>query len=128
MTASAAMPMAWFILARPREMPKGALWMMARWKRAGASGVAMRWAIASPPADCPKAVTLAGSPPNAPMLRCTQRKASSWSSSPRFPGRPLRVARKPNSPSRYVTDTTTTRFSATITAGSKIARSPEPVV
>ena len=39
--------------------------MMARWKRDAASGVAMRWATASPPADCPNAVTRPGSPPNA---------------------------------------------------------------
>ena len=36
----------------------------------------------APPADSPAIVTFDGSPPNAAMLRCTQRSASIWSSRP----------------------------------------------
>ena len=41
--------------------------------------------IDQPPADSPSMVTLAGLPPNAAMLRCTQRSAASWSSRPKLP-------------------------------------------
>ena len=39
----------------------------------------LRW---RPPADWPAMVTFSGSPPNRPMLRCTQRSAACWSISP----------------------------------------------
>ena len=47
-----------------------------------ASRAAIRYMTLSPPADSPAIVTFAGSPPNAAMLRFTQRKAAIWSSSP----------------------------------------------
>ena len=47
-----------------------------------ASCAAIRYMTLSAPADSPAIVTFAGSPPNAAMLRFTQRKAAIWSSSP----------------------------------------------
>jgi len=56
-----------------------------------------------PPADSPPTVTLSGSPPKAAMLRCTQRSAERWSSSPRSPLKSASMpgmAMKPNTPIR----------------------------
>lgn len=50
-----------------------------------ASGDARRLHTLTPPADSPKIVTRAGSPPNAAMLARTQRSAASWSRSPQLP-------------------------------------------
>ena len=44
-----------------------------------ASGEATSVQTFTPPADSPKIVTRAGSPPNAAMFRFTQRSAASWS-------------------------------------------------
>ena len=58
-------------------------------------------------------VTRSGSPPNAAMLRCTQRRASIWSSRPRLCGA-SGIQPKPSKPSRYesVTVTTPSRLKA----------------
>ena len=65
---------------RPRlEHP---LCAMARANRPCAVGDATFEHTEAPPADSPKIVTLRRSPPNAPMLRCTQRSAACWSISP----------------------------------------------
>ena len=48
---------------------------MALANRPRASGAAIRYITLSAPADSPAMVTLAGSPPNAAMLRFTQRSA-----------------------------------------------------
>ena len=54
-----------------------------------------------PPADSPKIVTLAGSPPNAAMLSRTHSSAATWSSSPRLAGAGASGSRaKPSTPSR----------------------------
>jgi hypothetical protein len=50
-----------------------------------------------PPALSPKIVTLSGSPPNAAMFLCTQRRASVWSFSAKLPGAASSpVLRKPS--------------------------------
>src|SRR4029077_1527402 len=58
------------------------LWLIALSYRPLAVGDASWWQMLDPPADSPKMVTLFGSPPNAPMLRRTQRIAACWSWSP----------------------------------------------
>ena len=55
---------------------------MALWKSPFASGEAMSALTANDPADSPKIVTFAGSPPNAAMLSLTHRSAATWSSRP----------------------------------------------
>ena len=68
-------------------------------KSPSAAGHVNRAAQAIPPADCPAIVTLAGSPPKAAMFSCTQRRAASQSSKPRFSGAPS-TAMKPSAPNR----------------------------
>ena len=102
---------------RLRVRPSGALCSITRRNRVVAPATSMSWAMASAPEEWPNSVTSAELPPNAPLLRCTQRRASSKSSRPRLGG-VLPLPRNPNSPSRYVTATNTTRCSATQTAGS----------
>src|SRR6185437_2783100 len=61
------------------------LCMIAPRNRPRAGGEVSSAQTDQPPADSPSIVTLAGSPPKAPMLRCTQRSAASWSSRPKLP-------------------------------------------
>jgi hypothetical protein len=61
---------------------------MARWNRPLARGIDSRVATLMAPADWPKMVTLAGSPPKAPMFSCTHSSAAIWSRRPRL-ARPL---------------------------------------
>lgn len=77
----------------------GPLCMMARSKRLAASGRASRAAIVIAPADSPITVTRLGSPPNAQMLRRTQRSAAIWSARPRFAS-PSAKTEKPSAPRR----------------------------
>ena len=64
---------------REAQLP---LSMMAALNSPRAGGELISAHIDQPPADSPAMVTRPGSPPNAPMLRCTHRSAASWSSSP----------------------------------------------
>ena len=64
---------------REAQLP---LSMMAALNSPRAGGEPISAHIDQPPADSPAIVTRPGSPPNAAMLRCTQRSAASWSSSP----------------------------------------------
>jgi len=66
----------------------GTDWAMARLNRPAASSIESRAAITPAPADSPKTVTLAGSPPNRSMLSLTQRSAATASSRPRLAGAP----------------------------------------
>ncbi|MEY9484405.1 hypothetical protein RKD26_000199 [Streptomyces calvus] len=75
------------------------LWVIARRKSPRASGMVIRAVTEIAPADCPKTVTLSGSPPNAAMFSRTQRRAAIWSSSPRL-AVPSGNSRKPSAPSR----------------------------
>src|SRR4051812_14926078 len=59
-----------------------ALWITDRAKSPAAVGEAVSQHTEVAPADCPAIVTRFGSPPNAAMLRLTQRSASILSSSP----------------------------------------------
>ena len=77
----------------------------ALWNSPAAAGITQSSDTAAAPADSPKIVTLAGSPPNAAMLSCTQRSASTQSRRPQFAeGSPSGAsdgwARKPSAPSR----------------------------
>ena len=63
------------------------------------------------PADPPKTVMESGSPPNAPMLVFTQRRARFWSHSPKLPGTVSSPEdRKPKASRRYWMTTTMTSF------------------
>jgi hypothetical protein len=84
-----------------------------QWNRPWAAGMVPSSATLAPPADSPNRVTFSGSPPNAAMWLRTQRSAASWSCSPRLAvagpsGAPNSLrSRKPSSPSRYCSVTTT---------------------
>ncbi len=58
-----------------------------------------RAATTAPPADSPKIVMRAGSPPNRAMLRCVQRSASAASARPRLRGA-SGSTENPSAPSR----------------------------
>ena len=66
-------------------MTPGPLSMDALLKYGAALGIAYRHDVFPPPPDSPKIITLAGSPPNAAMFRCTQRSPSTMSRTPLFP-------------------------------------------
>ena len=85
-----------WVFKRERVVPDVPLMLIARWNRPFACGMPINTMIFEPPPDCPKSVTLAGSPPNAAMLILTQVSAamrSNWpalaasqnSSEPRWP-------------------------------------------
>src|SRR4051812_5671111 len=98
-------------------MDSGVLSMMARWNRPLADGTVRSTATVVLPALSPMIVTCAGSPPNFPMLRLTQRSDSSWSMIPKFPDSPRSsLARNPSAPSRYMTLTTTMLVAASLDA------------
>jgi hypothetical protein len=66
-----------------------------------------------PPPDSPKIVTFDGSPPNGPMLSRTHSSAATMSSIPTLPelansSASADTSRKPSTPSRWFTPTTTT--------------------
>ena len=54
----------------------------ARWNSPLAAGIASSVLTFAPPPDCPKMVTLPGSPPKLPMLSRTQSRAATMSSIP----------------------------------------------
>ncbi len=68
-----------FLLLGPKEPP---LCEIAPWKSPLATGDALNMLTAIPPADSPKIVTRAGSPPNAAMLREIHRRPAIMSSRP----------------------------------------------
>ena len=63
-------------MLRPIHAP---LWEIARWNSPFASGDPTRPAASAAPADSPKMVTFAGSPPKAAMFFCTQVSAATES-------------------------------------------------
>ena len=71
--------------AGSRARRPGPLWMIALCNKPSAAGAARRAATFAPPPDCPKIVTLPGSPPKAEMLSRNQRRAAILSSSPALP-------------------------------------------
>ena len=76
-----------------------------------AAGLANNARTEVAPADSPNTVTWSGSPPNAAMLSRTQASAASWSRRHRLSSNPAPrspSSNPPNTPSRYVTLTTTT--------------------
>lgn len=77
----------------------GTDWAMARLNRPFAASIASSAEITPAPADSPKTVTLAGSPPNFSMLSLTQRSAATASSRPRLAGASA-ICAKPSMPSR----------------------------
>ena len=77
-------PGAWPLTRRPglmlpRPPPDSTI---ALWNSPLAAGVVIRVWIENPPADSPKMVTFPGSPPKAPMFRCTHLRAAIWSMKP----------------------------------------------
>ena len=68
--------------SRGATVRNGPLSKIARWNSPALAGDMTRAAVLVDPADWPPTVTLPGSPPNAAMLRCTQRSAACWSISP----------------------------------------------
>ena len=54
----------------------------ARLNNPAARGEATSMQVSTAPADSPKSMTRAGSPPKAAMLRCTHFSAAIWSMSP----------------------------------------------
>jgi hypothetical protein len=77
----------------------GTDWAMARRNRPLAASIASSAETTPAPADSPKTVTLAGSPPKRPMLSLTQVSAATASSRPRLAGAPSMCA-KPSMPRR----------------------------
>jgi hypothetical protein len=77
-------------------------WEIALSNSPSAAGDVISALTDMPPADCPKIVTLSGSPPNSAMLSRIHSRAATWSSSPKFATSPSRPgwAKKPNRPSR----------------------------
>ena len=71
---------------------------MALWNSPRAAGRPRSVPTLMPPADSPKMVTLAGSPPKAEMLSRTHSRAATWSRMPLLPWPSM--WRKPNAPSR----------------------------
>ena len=74
------------------------LWMIARWKRPLASGIASSVETLRPPPDSPNTVTRPGSPPNASMLSRTHARAATMSS---MPAQPDAANSPPASSARY---------------------------
>src|SRR6185312_6301506 len=90
---------------------------MALWNSPLADGAFIRQVTLPPPPDCPKMVTLSGSPPNWAMFCFTHCKAATKSSKPALPD-PLYLSpyaersRKPKTFKRWFTETSTTPFLA----------------
>ncbi len=84
------------------------LWRRAAEMRPAVSGALSIRQVLAAPARSPKSSTRSGSPPKAAMLSWTQPRASWRSRMPRFiASGTARWPRKPSSPSRYWTVTTT---------------------
>ncbi len=83
------------------------LWRMARRNSPSARGMESSVPMLIAPADWPKTVTLAGSPPKAAMFSCTHSRAATWSSRPRLAPSSPRY-RKPSAPRRQLMTTQTT--------------------
>ncbi len=89
---------------------------IARWNRPSAAGIPISVLTLPAPPDCPKIVTLLGSPPKRSMLSRTQRSAWTMSSMPTLLASAKRSSskcvrcRKPKELSRCVTGTTTTSW------------------
>ena len=96
--AAATAPVTEAASAGEKNVP-GTDWAMARWNRPFAAGIASSAAITPAPADSPKTVTFAGSPPNCSMFSWTQRSAATASSRPRLAGAPG-ICAKPSVPRR----------------------------
>ncbi|KAH9402241.1 hypothetical protein TYRP_016296 [Tyrophagus putrescentiae] len=81
------------------------------------------------PAEVPKRVISAGSPPKAAALSATHWKAVTWSSRPMLPGTcSVSRSRKPKMPRRYCTVTTTTSPAAASIRPSYSSMPVEPMV
>ena len=107
--------------------------MTARWKSPLADGMVSSVDTFRPPPDCPKIITVPGSPPNSAMLSRTHSSARTMSSMPTSPDAansdPPTDARfeKPSTLRRWLMLTTTTSPRRARLAPSVTGDEPEPV-